>query len=173
MHSRLHLPLFILTIPFCTVMLNTKTVTTTLVLLPLVIVAILCTLLNINKPVSPWHDSVFKQSRKELYTNKNATYQKVSAYIGDCQWHNVGLKIGVDGGDYLFWVFLKASPTSDPIRIKHVNVNNPSGKIHKISNFTPDCLISTTDSSETLTADTHIYLKKKRVDFCYIYQRKN
>ena len=172
-HSRLHLPLFILLMPLCAVVLNTKTASSLVFFTPMAAISVLCLLTNDSKSILPIHQNIFQQNRMELYTKKNVTYQKMSAYIASKQYSDVGLQIGLDDGDYLFWVFLKDNPAMIPFRIKHINVNNPSAKAPVKNDFTPDCLISTTDSTAILVADGHVYRKSKCIDFCCIYQKSN
>lgn len=170
-HSRLHCPLFMLLMPFCAVALDMKKIRIFAFLMPLIIISILCTLLNFRKPVLPIQRGLSTQNRKTLYTSENATYERIAAYIANQKHHNVGLKIRADDVDYLFWEFLKANLSLQPVRIKHVNVTNTSAKALIKNDFTPSCVISTTDSSTVLMADGYKYYKSKRIGFCCIYQK--
>lgn len=133
-HSRLHLPFFALMMPVCAVALPMPRVFKILALSALFLYASVCIALNMTKPMtynseSPYKSPVWKQKRIEMYAPPlHKDYLRTAAFLARQNPKSVGLVLGIDDGDYLFWVYLRRL-VANPLQIRHINVRNPSARL--------------------------------------------
>ncbi|MDJ1504455.1 hypothetical protein [Xanthocytophaga agilis] len=171
-HVRLHLPLFLLFMPLCAIIISQRKAINTSVIIVLLFFALLCILFNNNKPIIPnnynQYYTIYRKSYKELYNKQSHQYQKIGNYISSLGVNKVGLILGINDGDYLFWIFLQDASKSQ-ITIKHINIENPS-KVLESTAFIPDCIISTKNDTDTIIVRNEVYSKVKDIVPAHIYK---
>ncbi|MDX2097730.1 MAG: hypothetical protein SFW36_08125 [Leptolyngbyaceae cyanobacterium bins.59] len=132
-HSRLHLPLFVLFAAPIGIVLAHCWNMRLLVFSSLIALVVWAVPLSLNHPsrslLSP--PNVFTNSRISLYFQGNERLQQaytsvVNSVDPTCQ--NIGLTLGPDIWEYPIWVLMKQR-SAEPIRIAHINVQNPSARL--------------------------------------------
>ncbi|MGC4116212.1 MAG: glycosyltransferase family 39 protein [Myxococcales bacterium] len=133
-HSRLHTPLFVLFAPVAALVLGAipwRPVPAVVGLLLLVLSApwALC---NTSRPlvtaaVFTRNADVWRHPRDDQYFinrgDQTERYRKAARCIREAKCRQVGLLAGADDWEYPLWVFLGKDA---PVRIEHLEVNNPS-----------------------------------------------
>lgn len=173
-HSRLHLPLFILSMPVVAVMLTRMR--SQWLIAALVIVFTLTAL-----PFLFWNErhpiiaqkNIFNTSRMEQYFS----YRKFMAlpyvlsikYAGTRADKDVGLLLGSDDWEYPLWVLLKSQNPNN--KIWHTGVKNISGGIPQKHVENVNVIISEiNDPPIVFTWDDKVYLKRQSFSFMSIYE---
>jgi hypothetical protein len=141
-HSRLHLPLFVLSAPFISYIFSItvkKKIINYLVLI--VCVYAIPFLPNIA-------NTYFLADRTSQYfldkPDLEMPYREIFEHIEKLDCQQVGLKTGWDDGEYLFW---SQNQRTESITFKHVFVDNIS-RHKQQNNFTPCVIIFTTPSQD-------------------------
>ena len=143
-HSRLHLPLFILAMPFVGVVLSKgqKWWVLYLVVLGLCLMSLRYVFQNPTRPLVG-RDNVLITNRLNQYfsssPDKFMSYQQVSMAIGDQQCTDIGLMTNIDDWEYPLWVMTEESGSH--IHFEHILVDNPSGTLE--TGFAPCAIIVT------------------------------
>lgn len=141
-HSRLHIPLFLISIPLVCYCLSIQKwfKNTFYVLSPILLIYGLLVILHTDR--RPYTDTVF-QSRYQKYFVGNPPLYKEYAAINkqteQLNYKNIGLILGVDDWEYPLF----SNCFSKEINPVYINVDNYS-KIEPTDNSKLDCIISTT-----------------------------
>jgi hypothetical protein len=137
-HTRLHLPLLVLSAPVVAVVLinwRPSVVVTTLAFL--VVSAVPAVLLNPARPLIGEHTVLVTDRLDQYFANRPElaeSYSQVARQLSDAHCAHIGLASGSDDWEYPLWVSLFRTPLSD-IRIEHVQVSNPSADLSNQAQF--------------------------------------
>ncbi|MDN5202489.1 glycosyltransferase family 39 protein [Fulvivirgaceae bacterium BMA10] len=171
-HSRLHIPIFILSAPFCMIVLlknNRQYVYNSLVVL-MILAALPWVLRNSSRKIFPVTRSVFAKSESELLFGNNGKFYpptiEVTDLINQYKFNSVGLYISQDGYDYPYW-FLIEDGFKNNVRIEHIKVRNKSANLLE-ENFIPECIISTHNFGPVLNFKGR-YVKKNEATRVNLY----
>ncbi len=173
-HSRLHLPLFLLSLPVAGLILEKMRFTWLRVLITsvLVLAAVPPLFLNERHPLVG-RKNIFNMSRSEQYFS----YRKFMAlpyvlsvkYAGARSTSDVGLLLGGDDWEYPLWILLKKDNPN--VHIWHRGVKNVSGSLEGGSERNISLVISElADAPTTQTLNGKGYLKSKQFSFMSIYE---
>ena len=149
-HSRLHLPLFVLFVPFAAIIISqwlTRQVTYIMVLL--LVGSLPWVLANQTRSIVPvfrQHKSIFAESRVEQYFQRagrslREPYLGVAAFVEKQNLHDIGLMLPYDPFEYQLWVLLKHGRTA--MRLEHIEVKNVSSSAlaPNSAKFVPEAII--------------------------------
>ncbi|MCB9772616.1 MAG: glycosyltransferase family 39 protein [Candidatus Omnitrophica bacterium] len=173
-HSRLHLPLFLLSMPIVAVMvtkMRTQWLSVVLVII-FTLTALPPLFWNERHPIIA-QKNIFNTSRMEQYFS----YRKFMAlpyvlsvkYAGSRANKDVGLLLGSDDWEYPLWVLLKSQNPN--VKIWHTNVKNISGRISQKYAENVNVIISEiNDPPIVFTWDDKVYLKRQSFSFMSIYE---
>lgn len=176
-HSRLHLPFFVLMMPFVAVVLEKTAGRKTFTAIGLA--AWLCAapwlVFNPSRPLAG-AGNIFQTPRLEQYFANNPGY--VYSYLGAvklAQAHNcrdIGLAFGGDSWEYPLWP-LSRHVLGRPVRIEHVLVKNvTSAWAYPLGKFDPCLILDDGNTGETKRIwNNRAYYKEKTFAFLGIYTR--
>lgn len=160
-HSRLHTPVFMLSIPLIcyAFKINEKYINYLKIAVTIALVyAFMVVLFNSTRPYLSTrfttNISVTDLRAKKMYANKlyqYEEYESVSAEIKQLGFKNIGLILGREDWEYPFF----RNAYTDPLRPIHVKVRNVTGSVF-VKRPGVDCIISTTVN------DSIIYHQNKR-----------
>jgi 4-amino-4-deoxy-L-arabinose transferase-like glycosyltransferase len=164
-HSRLHLPIFVLSSPFIGIIFsklpNKKIVNFLLIII--IEFSLFYVFFNEFRPIIG-EKNIFNTSRTEQYLRPVITqkddYIDAANFVKQRGCTNIGLSL--PSMEYPWWVLLK-NHNNRQVRIEHVNVQNLSNvksRVYPFSNFIPCAIISVGSSpSEELTTKEGIYVR--------------
>jgi len=160
-HSRLHTPVFMLSIPLIcyAFKINEKYIRYLKIAVTIAFVyALMVVLFNSSRPYLSTrfttNISVNDLRDRKMYANKlyqYEEYESISAEIKRLGFKNIGLILGREDWEYPFF----RNAYTDPLRPIHVNVKNITGSV-SVERPDVDCIISTTVN------DSIIYHQSKR-----------
>ncbi|MCC6758213.1 MAG: glycosyltransferase family 39 protein [Candidatus Omnitrophica bacterium] len=173
-HSRLQLPLFLLSVPIVAWVLEKVRPRFFIPLLAIFLVLsslppLFC---NERHPLVG-KKNVFNMPRAEQYFS----YRKFMAlpylvavkYTASRPASDVGLLLGGDDWEYPLWILLKKDRPD--IKIRHVGVNNVSRSLTGSNDGSVSLIISElADPPDHLTFDGKVYLKRQQFSFMSIYE---
>ena len=109
-----------------------------------------------HHPVFPADKSILTKSYNSFIYEEG--HLKLKEYLDSTSYKSLGIYIGPDMKDYIYYKLLSSSPHGDRI-LKHVFVNNAS-TIY-LDNFQPDALISSNDTADQLVLNGKPYYRVK------------
>lgn len=143
-HSRLQLPLFVLSAPLLGLALSRlrKFGVGSILVMVLMLSALPSLLFSATKPIQG-KDSVFSAARDDQYFIKRrelaAPYTEAAQFIASANCPEVGLSIDINDWEYPLWILLNEK-MNGTVRLEHVNVTNVSRQkypAHDGSKFVP------------------------------------
>jgi hypothetical protein len=150
-HSRLHLPLFVLVAPVVAIVLAAarpvRLANAAIVLL--LLLGIAPVLLNRTRPLVGGSNILDTPRIEQYFAGRPelaAPYAAGVEFLAQSGCRQVGLYLGGDDGEYLFWV-LGARLSPESIRWEHVAVTNLSGSLQPLTPFRPCAIVSTRGES--------------------------
>lgn len=173
-HSRLHLPLFVLASPIVAIglsyMLKRKFFMQLLAFV-MILGSIRWLCYNDSRPLLDSDDSIFKVPRQQQYfANRSklmTPYIDAVGFLIKNGMKEIGLICNIDDWEYPLHVFLQQYYHQD-YRLKHVNVTNVSGKLADLT-FSPEAIITTLDSPETMRLYNQSYHKRYSNEFVSVF----
>ena len=173
-HSRLHLPLFLLSMPVAGLMIakaRQKAWVLVLVLI-LTLAAYPPLFFNERRPLLA-KKNIFNTSRLEQYFFYRKfmllPYAVTAQYVSARGWKDVGLLLAGDDWEYPLWVFLQFKQPG--IHLRHVNVKNVSGSLASDAGKNPPAVISEIEGQpDFLVVGNTPYLKRQRFTFMSLYE---
>ncbi|MGK5094963.1 glycosyltransferase family 39 protein [Deltaproteobacteria bacterium TL4] len=192
-HSRLHLPLFVLS----SVVVGMAMAEiefhrfTNLLAVGLLLLSLPWCVFNFSRPLwltidKPYYqktgktklitDNIWTLSRAEQYFNNRPElrqkYLKTLHYVREQQCKEIGLVWEGETYEYPLWILLQR-PESPQTRLRHIMVDNPSGALYlKQELYTPCLLLSCRDSKEDLKLNGAVYLRDWREEDLTVYRQK-
>lgn len=129
-HSRLHLPLFVLSAPIVGVVLGRyrPPVVADVAMLCLLIAALPWLLANASRPLFGPRNILATARIEQYFANRPhvaRAYVDAAGVVAERNCGRIGVMIGADDWEYPLWIALKRA-TSMPIHVEHVNVVNES-----------------------------------------------
>jgi hypothetical protein len=165
-HSRLHLPLFVLSSAFIGTVLSSQTYRRLVnIILVLSILGSVPWLLSNQTRSLTARENIINTSRNDTYFNSRPSMRK--PYIGAANFiksqgcDRVGLAIGNDDWEYPLWVLMHDN--RKPVQIEHVDVTNVSSKASKYTEraFIPCAIFDiTTNNLQQQVRANRTYIRK-------------
>jgi hypothetical protein len=163
-HSRLHLPIFVLSSPFIGIVFSKKYHKNigNVIMIILLQTSLVYVLLNEFRPILG-EQNIFNTNRIALYLipvrNDKNNYINAAKFVSQTECKNIGLSLS--SMEYPWWIILNKSPQS--IRIEHINIKNISSvkdRFYPYNNFIP-CAIISVDSaqSEEISTAGNTYIR--------------
>ncbi len=178
-HSRLHLPLFVLSSPLIALILS-RTLPreiTYAIAIVFILLSYPWIFKNYSRPIIA-ENSIFSVDRTEQYFvgNQEETniYTNIADTIKSRNCRNIGLIIGLDDKEYPYWILLNNKSTQ-PYKITHVNVTNENSLPSPTLNASnaPCALVSRFDKEEDILVDGVWYTRfLTTTDFAQVYVTK-
>ncbi len=174
-HSRLHLPLFLLSVPILALALERIRSRWVVGLISTVLVlAVMWPLFCNERHPLIGKKNVFNMSRLEQYFS----YRKFMAlpyvlavkYATSRPDSNIGLLLGPDDWEYPLWVLLKRE--NPHVRVRHSGVENVSKRLTIQDDSEVSVVISeVSDATNGLILNEQVYLKQQQFAFMSLYAR--
>lgn len=142
-HSRLHLSLFVLAMPFVGVVLSNSLRRWMLygIMSILMLASLSYLFLSPERPLLG-ANSVLITSRFDQYSSSSYnfdSYREQARVLSQLQCNDIGLMANIDDWEYPLWVMTKAYGKS--IHLEHILVDNPSGRLE--AEFNPCAIVVT------------------------------
>ena len=160
-NSRLHLPLFLLLMPWVAVVLDRSMPRAVVLGLLLVLMgwSLPFVFRNQSRPLLG-AGSILRSSRTSQYFANSPVwetpYQQVTQQIAAGSCRQIGLRLGSDQWEYPLWAL--SSATQPPLQFEHVNVQNISGRIP--ATYVPCAIIGTLADGNTITVNGVLFAKQ-------------
>jgi len=171
-HSRLHLPLFLLSMPVVAVVLERLTAKFWIPLIALFLLAgSLPPLLYNERHPLVGKKNVFNMSRMEQYFSYRkfmaVPYVLSAKYAASRLGSDVGLLLGGDDWEYPLWILLKKEKPD--VRIYHSGVKNVSGALAQDKKVTV-IISELADPPNVVSFEQKVFLKRQQFSFMSIYE---
>lgn len=170
-HSRLHLPLFILAMPFVGIVLSNSPKRWVLyVVVPVLsFMSLRYLFLNPTRPLIGT-DSILTTDRLNQYFSASPgnfnPYQQLSRTISDLQCNDIGLVANIDDWEYPLWVMTEAY--GKDIHLEHILVDNPSGILE--TGFVPCAIVVTYPLQEqTIIYQNKVFVKYRQANHLSLF----
>jgi Carbohydrate binding module (family 6)/Right handed beta helix region/Dolichyl-phosphate-mannose-protein mannosyltransferase len=160
-NSRLHLPLFLLLMPWAAVVLEKSLSRAALfvLMIGLMVWSLPFVFRNESRPLLG-SGSILNTNRASQYfansPDLEAPYRDVAQLVGAGTCRQIGLILGGDQWEYPLWALSGAA--QPPLQMEHVNVQNASGRLPAA--FVPCTIIDGTADGDTVNANGATYAKE-------------
>ena len=167
-HSRLHLPLFVLWMPFVAATLRAELSKTNVRAIGITLILLSTPWLLYQVPRSPTaRENVFNTNRTTQYFRNypglEQTYRDATAFLEQEKHSQIGLLLG--GNDLEYPLFVLLGKANSTMRLEHVHVNNGSSAI-QMPPFDPTAIVVTSyrkkdkwKKKEELSLEGKIFLR--------------